>query len=114
MDLVVLPQRESIYEAYKRGIRIGCGTDSLGDMIHEMELLNDECKIPKMECIKAATSNAAKICGKEKKIGTVEKGKIADIIIVEGNPLEKLSVLRNINKVIKDGEVVTAEWMYCP
>lgn len=111
MDLVVLPQRKSVSEAYKKGIKIGCGTDSLGDMIREMELLNNECGIPKMECIKAATSNAAKICGKENEIGSVEKGKNADLIIVEGNPLEKLSVLRNIRKVIKGGDVVTANWM---
>jgi len=113
MDLVVLPQRKSVAEAYKKGIRIGCGTDSLGDMIREMQLLNNECGIPKMECIKTATSNAAKICGKENEIGSVEKGKNADLIIVKGNPLEKLSVLRNIRKVIKDGDVITTDWMCC-
>lgn len=113
MDLVVLPQRQSVSKAYKKGIKIGCGTDSLGDMIREMELLNEKCGIPKMECIKAATSIAAKICGKENEIGSIEKGKNADVVIVEGNPLENLSVLRNIRKVIKDGDVVTADWMCC-
>ena len=113
MDLVVFPQRESVSKAYKKGIKIGCGTDSLGDMVGEMELLHDKCDIPKMECIKTATSNAAKICGKENKIGTIEKGKNADLIIVEGNPLEQLSVLRNIDIVIKDGNLVTAQWMCC-
>ncbi|MGK7391053.1 MAG: amidohydrolase family protein [Candidatus Cyclobacteriaceae bacterium M2_1C_046] len=58
------------------------------------------------QVIKAATRNAAAHMGQENDLGTVEAGKLADLILVDGNPLEDISLLQNIKLVIKDGEIV--------
>lgn len=109
-EVVIQPQRQSVEKAYRRGIRIGCGTDTLGDMIQEMELLN-ACGLSRMDCIKAATAQGAAICRKIDEIGTIEKGKIADMILVQGNPLENLNRLREIRLVVKDGATVDSDWL---
>lgn len=107
---VVYPHRSSVKKAYERGILIGCGTDTLGDMIEEMKLLYS-CGISVMDCIKAATLNGAKITGLERLIGTVEKGKKADLVLVRANPLEDLENMRSIDAVFLNGELVTAKWL---
>lgn len=56
--------------------------------------------------IEAATANAAKALEMSDRIGTLESGKLADMIVVNGNPLEDLKVLKNVVTVIKDGEIV--------
>lgn len=56
--------------------------------------------------VKAATVNAAKALGVSDRIGTLESGKLADLIIVDGNPLENLEELQNVEKVVKRGEIV--------
>lgn len=54
----------------------------------------------------SATSEAAKALG-QKNLGTLEKGKIADLIMIDGNPIQDISALQNIELVVKDGVVVT-------
>ncbi len=56
-----------------------------------------------MQAILAITKNGAEVCGLEKQIGTLEKGKLADIISVRGNPLENIENLKKVNLVMKDG-----------
>jgi imidazolonepropionase-like amidohydrolase len=61
-----------------------------------------------MQAIQAATSLAAECLGLEREIGTVEKGKRADLIVAEGDPLEDVRVLQDpkrIRFVLKDGQV---------
>ncbi|MBV9967454.1 MAG: amidohydrolase family protein, partial [Alphaproteobacteria bacterium] len=61
-----------------------------------------------MRALQAATGWAAECCGKEAELGTVEKGKLADLVAVSGDPLADISVLRDparIALVIKDGAV---------
>jgi len=77
-----------------------------GTSLHrELELLVKAGLSP-MDAIKAATRNAAKLLGAENKLGTVEKGKLADIIIINGNPLSNISEIRKIETVIKDGQIL--------
>ncbi len=60
-----------------------------------------------IDIIRQATINSAVIIGKDKEYGTVKAGKYADLVIVDGNPLKDISVLRkNIDTVIKAGVIV--------
>ncbi|MGH2648470.1 MAG: amidohydrolase family protein, partial [Ginsengibacter sp.] len=58
-----------------------------------------------MEAIQSATIVPAKVMGIEKLYGSVEPGKKADIIIVDGDPLENIRNIRNVKTVIKDGDI---------
>ena len=101
-DVVVKPLYESIALAHQAGVPIGAGTDTLGDMVEELKLLH-RCGLTPMECIRAATSVAATILGQEADIGTIQTGKIADLVIVQGNPLEELGLMQNVRDVFKAG-----------
>ena len=103
--------RESIAKAYKAGVKIAMGTDA-GVMAHgtnlrELKLMCDIGMTP-MESIIATTKTAATCMGWEDKVGTIETGKLADLVISNQNPLDDIQVLENSNNliVIKDGEVV--------
>ena len=58
-----------------------------------------------MQAIQAATLKAAALLGLENQVGTLNEGAYADLIAVQGNPLENVSLLENIGFVMKDGEV---------
>lgn len=107
----------NIKKAYKAGVKIATGTDFVGgvkafrygDNSLELQLLVEKVGMSPMDAILAATRNAAEAVGLEKRIGTLEKNKIADIIVVNGNPLEDIKVLRkpeNIVVVIKEGRMI--------
>ncbi len=67
-----------------------------------------ELGMSSMEAILTATKNASEAIGLEDKIGTIEKGKLADILIVEGNPLDDIKILEseeNIKLVMKEGRI---------
>ena len=55
----------------------------------------------------AATRDAARLCGRGADLGTVEVGKLADLIVVAGNPLENIQNLANLVMVVKEGQVVS-------
>jgi imidazolonepropionase-like amidohydrolase len=76
-----------------------------GMPLREMELLQSIGLSP-MEVIEAATRHAAYVCGHADDLGTLEKGKLADLIVVDGNPLEDLTVLDSVLYIVKAGEVV--------
>ena len=94
------------------GIKLVVGTDAgnpavfFGPSVHrEMELMV-ESGISPAEVIKAATANAAGILGKGDKLGTISAGKLADILVVDGNPFENIQNTQNISMVIKNGRVL--------
>ena len=71
----------------------------------ELQLLKD-AGLTNMQIIVASTKHGAEICSIDKEVGTVEAGKRADLLIVEGNPLEDLDSIHHVRLVIKNGVVV--------
>jgi imidazolonepropionase-like amidohydrolase len=110
---------QSFKNAYEAGVLIAAGTDcsgggSAGDFLRHGENAKEMEYLVKngqgtMDAIVAGTNNVAKAYGVSGLIGTVEPGKLADIIIVNGNPLKDIEILQEksrIEKVIKNGEIV--------
>ena len=85
----------------------GCCTQIVpGLSLHyEMQMLTDMGITP-MKAIQGATLWSAEVIGQQKDLGSIEPGKLADFVVVEGNPLTDLSATRNVRMVIKGGEVV--------
>ena len=103
---------DSIRKAYKARIPIALGTDAgnpfnfHGENLGEMELLLKVGMSP-MEAIVSATKIGSEVLGLQDKIGTLEKGKLADLVVVDGNPLEDIRILRQKEKimdVMKEGK----------
>nr|MBB6137917.1 imidazolonepropionase-like amidohydrolase [Mucilaginibacter sp. X5P1] len=61
--------------------------------------------MPPMEAIKSATSNAAILLGKDQELGSISKGKFADIIAIDGDPLADIKVMKNVAFVMKAGKI---------
>ena len=106
---------ESIRRAYEAGVKIAMGTDfgtaplfKMGTNAMELRLLIECCGMTPMEALVAATKTAAEACGLGDKTGTIEAGKLADIIIVDGDPLKNIDILRDVNRikvVMKEGKL---------
>lgn len=100
--------REGVKKAHRMGIKIAVGTDGqVGDAMYElMELV--KCGLSPMEAIVAGTRNSADAHGLLDEVGTLEPGKKADLIMVEGNLLDDIGLLfeqANILLVMRDGRV---------
>lgn len=106
---VVFPQLESIKKAHKKGILIGAGTDTLGDLCDELLIL-EKAGLSSYEALQAATSNGAKIVENDM-IGTIECNKIADMVLLNANPLEDLHNIKKVNTVFFGGRIVSEKWM---
>ena len=93
-------------KAYKAGVKIAFGTDAAvyphGQNAKEFVYMV-EAGMPPMFVIQAATTHAAQLLKKEKDLGSVAPGKFADVIAVEGNPLDNVAVLQKVGFVMKGG-----------
>ncbi len=101
--------QESLHRALEAGTKITAGTDAggfvHGDNAREIELMVERGLTP-MQAIQTATGWAAECIGLGKEIGTIEKGKQADLLAIAGDPLKNIAVLRNktaIKLVMKGG-----------
>ncbi len=92
-------------KAFDIGVPIGVGTDTEGDVADEMKLLVTKVKMPKIQVIRAATYNNALALGIEDDYGTIEVGKVADMVILNSDPLEDITNVRDIKYVIKAGHI---------
>jgi imidazolonepropionase-like amidohydrolase/ABC-type multidrug transport system permease subunit len=108
-----LPTAEAnLLQAFKNHVQLVAGSDA-GNLLvihgptvqHELELWV-KAGIPAEVALQAATYNAARFLGADNRIGTVRKGNEADFLIVEGNPLQDISALERISRVIFKGEVI--------
>ena len=104
-------QRESFKRAHAAGAPIAFGTD-VAIFPHGMNGIQFaymvEWGMTPMEAIQAATSIAARYMGWEDRVGAVEPGLLGDLVAVKGNPLEDISILENIEVVVKGGLVFKA------
>ena len=102
--------QESMHQALAAGVKVAPGTDAggyvHGDNAREIELLVER-GMSTMQAIQAATGWAAECVGLEKDIGTVTPGKLADILVLDGDPLRDIGVLRDQGRfklVMKGGQ----------
>jgi imidazolonepropionase-like amidohydrolase len=103
---------QSLRQLVPRGVKIAFGTDAgvskHGRNADEFELMVANGMTP-VEALKAATVNAADLLGLEQEIGTIEAGKSADVIAVDGDPLTDVTVLKDVDFVMARGDVVKNE-----
>ena len=95
--------------ALDKGIKMALGSDirPLSEAaLLEMGLWVRDGATP-WQAIQAATRNAAELCGVGDELGTVEAGKLADLIVVEDNPLDDIGNIRELMLVIKDGQIMS-------
>lgn len=107
--LEIGPQIQQTFgKAYKKGVKIAFGTDAgvfpHGENGKEFGYMV-EAGMPAMETIKSATIVAAGILGMAEKIGTIENGKLADLVAVDENPLKNIKTMEKVSFVMKDGVV---------
>lgn len=106
--------KQNVLRFVEAGGRIALGDDYIEEEapwyrqgMPKMELkLLKEAGLSNMQIIVAATKNGSIVCGLDKEIGTIETGKRADILIVEGNPLENLDNISKVRMVIKEGHII--------
>jgi imidazolonepropionase-like amidohydrolase len=95
-------------KAYKAGVKIAYGTDTgvseHGDNGGEFALMVN-AGMPAIEAIRSATYHASKLLRVDDQLGTIESGKLADLVAVQGDPLKDISLMTNISFVMKDGVV---------
>ncbi|MDA0193717.1 MAG: amidohydrolase family protein [Bacteroidetes bacterium] len=87
-------------------IPFALGTDGMHGSLHEEIQYAVDMGASHVEALKAATIHGAKVCGIEENTGSLETSKYADLIIVKGNPFQEVSALKNIEMVMKRGDVV--------
>jgi len=99
-------------KAYKAGVKIAFGTDA-GVYAHGKNWMEfvymTEAGMPPMEALKCATANAAELLGVSDKLGSLEAGKFADIIAVDGDPIKDIRVMGQVKFVMKEGVVYRNE-----
>jgi imidazolonepropionase-like amidohydrolase len=108
---------ENIRRAYRAGVKLATGTDfwggikafKHGDNALEIVLFVEKVGMSPMEALRSATIIAAEVAGLENVVGSLKPGKYADIVLVDGNPLDNPRILldkERIVMVIKEGRIV--------
>jgi len=114
-EALIQPRYESIKQMYESGAKVVASSDSgstatrIDEFARLLDFLVNRLEIPAMQVIISATSLAAEAVGLGGVTGTLETGKKADVIIVEGDPLADISSLQRVNTVFKDGQLVAKQ-----
>jgi len=99
-------------KAYKAGVKIAFGTDA-GVYAHGKNWMEfvymTEAGMPAMEALKCATLNSAELIGVSDRVGSLEAGKLADVVAVDGDPIKDIHVMGQVKFVMKDGVVYKNE-----
>ena len=110
--LMFKKQVEVVGAMRRAGVEFLAGTDVLnpycfpGFSLHDELVLLVSAGLTPMEALQAATLNPARFLGKETELGTVEKGKIADLVLLDANPLEDIHNTQKINAVMVRGKLI--------
>jgi imidazolonepropionase-like amidohydrolase len=101
-----------LVNAMKRaGVRFMAGTDAPNPFVVPGQSLHDELELlvqagfTTLEALQCATRNPAEYLGMRDALGTIEKGKLADLVLLDANPLENINVIRKIRAVIVNGKI---------
>ena len=107
-DMAMKGQDSLVRRALAIGVKIALGTDAAvyphGDNALEFVLMTAD-GMPAAQALRAGTSSAADLLGLANKIGTLEGGKLADVVAVPGNPLDDIKVTQSVFFVMKDGTI---------
>ena len=110
---VIPAARKNIAHAFASGVKVAFGTDAAvyphGLNAHEFAVMVKLGLTP-LQAIQASTINAADLLGWSGKVGTLEPGAWGDVIAVDGDPLQDVTILQNVKFVMKGGEVVKNEY----
>ena len=109
---IAVERRIRLRKAYQSGVKFALGTDATSD-IHgrngeEFRYMVEILGVTPMEAIQIGTKNGAELLGIDQELGTIESGKIADLVAVPGNPLKDINLLAHPDFVMKGGAVVKA------
>lgn len=107
--------RETVALARAKGVLVGAGTDAGGNPLapHDFSMAGEletlvAYGFPPLEALTAATKNNARILRWEQELGTLEPGKLADLVILNADPVADISNVRQVSAVFKGGRQVTA------
>jgi imidazolonepropionase-like amidohydrolase len=107
MKLMTPVLQENLRQIDAAGGIVACGTDqSSGPSVHRELQLLAAAGIKPLEVIRIATLNSARFLGRDRDTGSVEEGKIADLVLLDADPLQDISNTQKINTVIKAGQVI--------
>ena len=108
--------RAEIRDAWKRGVKLQIGTDYPyamppvpGASLHQEMAAFVDAGIPALEVIRMATQQAARALGAEEDVGSLEAGKLADMILLDGNPVDDIYNAQKVWRVVKGGWVFDPE-----
>jgi len=110
--MVMPAARTNISHAFHEGVKVAFGTDAAvyphGLNAHEFAVMVKLGLTP-LQSIQAATVNAADLLGWSDRVGSLQPGKFADLVAVDGDPLADVTILEHVKFVMKGGEVIKAE-----
>lgn len=107
---------ETVRQMQRAGVRIGAGTDALGDMfvdiqelyVRELELLM-AAGLSRQEVLRVATRGNAELLGMGDRLGAIESGRLADVLVCDGDPLQDLRALTRLQLVVADGRILVSQ-----
>ena len=103
---------EVVSKLHDAGIKLLAGTDAAspfnipGFSLHKELILLTQAGLKPIEALRTATLNPAIFLGLQDSLGTIEEGKIADIVVLDVNPLEDISNTQKINSVVVNGKLI--------
>ncbi len=110
--------KENLRRAYQAGVPLVAGSDAgnllvfHGPSLHRELQLWVSAGIPPKVALQAATYNAARLLGAESRIGSIQKGRDADLLLIDGNPLEDITATERISQIIYKGERINRSRLF--